>query len=96
MTVVLSVTDCAVLCLLGHLHAHLRHPHSWVWLTTAQVFGQLFAAHKPEELLEQWSLSQEDSTSSPAMPVATTFLYSSLDKKVGLCVCVRVCLRVYT
>ncbi|XP_031438174.1 small subunit processome component 20 homolog isoform X1 [Clupea harengus] len=66
----------------GHLHAHLRHPHSWVWLTTAQVFGQLFAAHKPEELLEQWSLSQEDSTSSPAMPVATTFLYSSLDKKM--------------
>lgn len=62
----------------AHLDAHLRHPHSWVWLTAAQLFGQLFAAHTPEQLLELW----ENDSNSPATPVATTHLYINLDKKM--------------
>ncbi|KAL2102527.1 hypothetical protein ACEWY4_001695 [Coilia grayii] len=67
----------------GHVECHLRHPHSWVWLTAAQVCGQLFAGQRPEELLQLWSSTQDSSThSTQATPVATAFLCSNLDKKM--------------
>lgn len=30
--------------------AHLQHPHIWVRLVSAQVFGMVFAAYEPEDL----------------------------------------------
>ncbi|XP_030621601.1 small subunit processome component 20 homolog [Chanos chanos] len=62
-----------------HVNAHLRHPHSWVWLTASQLFGQLFAAHKPEELIAQW---RQETVSKTTQPVASTFLTTNLDKKM--------------
>lgn len=63
----------------GHLEAHLRYPHCWVWLTASQLFGQLFAAHQPEQLVAVWKGEGGDDSSQPA---ATTFICNSLDKKV--------------
>lgn len=62
----------------GHIYAHLRYPHSWVWLTASQIFGLLFAAHKPEDLLALWS-SQENKTTHP---VATVFITDNLYQKM--------------
>ncbi|XP_061106872.1 small subunit processome component 20 homolog isoform X1 [Conger conger] len=64
----------------NHVNAHLRHPHSWVWLTASQVFGQMFAAHKPEDLVTQWRGLQGDTTAK--VPVATEYLVTDLDKKM--------------
>ncbi|XP_037067814.1 small subunit processome component 20 homolog [Peromyscus leucopus] len=61
----------------GHVHSHLRHPHSWVWLTAAQIFGLLFASCQPEELIQKWK-SKKKSTE----PVAVRFLTSDLDQKM--------------
>ncbi|XP_006888591.1 PREDICTED: small subunit processome component 20 homolog [Elephantulus edwardii] len=63
-----------------HLHDHLRHPHSWVWLTAAQVFGLLFASCQPEELVRKWS-SKKTKKGLPE-PVAIKFLTSDLDQKM--------------
>ncbi|KAL6459983.1 hypothetical protein MHYP_G00317420 [Metynnis hypsauchen] len=63
-----------------HIEAHLHYPHSWVWLTASQVFGLLFAAHKPEELLSLWhSIEKAHKT---GQPVASSFLATNLDKKM--------------
>ncbi|XP_051974584.1 small subunit processome component 20 homolog [Xyrauchen texanus] len=64
----------------GHIDSHLRYPHSWVWLTASQIFGLLFAAHKPEDLVTLWN-SQEN-THKTTQPVATGFLSKNLDKKM--------------
>ncbi|XP_018603010.1 small subunit processome component 20 homolog [Scleropages formosus] len=82
------IKDCNLLQLLGpqetltniwsHIHSHLRYPHFWVWLTASQVFGQLFAAHTPEDLVTRWT-AQQDGTVTTG-PVATNFLVTNLDK----------------
>ncbi|XP_077957697.1 small subunit processome component 20 homolog isoform X1 [Gasterosteus aculeatus] len=62
----------------GHIEAHLRYPHCWVWLTASQLFGQLFAAHPAEQLVALW---RGEGDASPR-PAATEFITSSLDKKM--------------
>ncbi|XP_075407217.1 small subunit processome component 20 homolog [Tenrec ecaudatus] len=64
----------------SHVHAHLRHPHSWVWLTAAQVFGLLFASCQPEELVRKWQTKKTQSRLPE--PVAVKFLTSDLDQKM--------------
>lgn len=64
---------------LGHIEAHLRYPHCWVWLTASQLFGQLFAAHQAEQLVAVWRGECRDA-SPPS--VAAAFITSNLDKKV--------------
>ncbi|XP_036433359.1 small subunit processome component 20 homolog [Colossoma macropomum] len=64
----------------GHIEAHLRYPHSWVWLTASQVFGLLFAAHKPEELLSLWHSIEKNPKTGQS--VASSFLATNLDKKM--------------
>ncbi|KAM6984775.1 small subunit processome component 20 homolog [Aplochiton taeniatus] len=67
----------------GHIEAHLRYPHCWVWLTASQLFGQLFAAHQPDELVSCWrEQSAGSQTSSSPEVVATSFLTTKLDKKM--------------
>lgn len=63
----------------GHVEAHLRYPHCWVWLTSSQLFGQLFAAHKPEDLVTIW---KGEATEPQPLSSATTFITGTLDKKV--------------
>ncbi|XP_071756588.2 small subunit processome component 20 homolog isoform X1 [Centroberyx gerrardi] len=63
----------------GHIEAHLRYPHCWVWLTASQLFGQLFAGHQPEQLIAVWR--GEGDGASPRL-VATAFITSNLDKKM--------------
>ncbi|XP_062339462.1 small subunit processome component 20 homolog [Osmerus eperlanus] len=65
----------------GHVEAHLRYPHCWVWLTASQLFGQLFAAHQPQDLVARWRQGGPGASTSPE-PVATTFLTTNLDKRM--------------
>ncbi|XP_078273235.1 small subunit processome component 20 homolog isoform X2 [Rhinoraja longicauda] len=66
----------------GHIQAHLWHPHSWVWLTAAQILGMLFASLQPEELLARW---KTDKSLVPGKSVLQTpaaqFLWKELDVK---------------
>lgn len=64
----------------SHVHSHLRHPHSWVWLTAAQIFGLLFASCQPEELIQKWKGKKAKKKTSD--PVAVKFLTSDLDQKM--------------
>ncbi|KAK2893002.1 hypothetical protein Q8A67_012990 [Cirrhinus molitorella] len=64
----------------SHIDSHLRYPHCWVWLTASQIFGLLFAAYKPEELLAL-QRSQEK-TSKTQQPVAIAFLTDKLYPKM--------------
>lgn len=63
----------------GHIEAHLRYPHCWVWLTASQLFGQLFAAHQAEQLVSVWRGEDGDASSRP---IVTSFITNNLDKKV--------------
>ena len=36
----------------GGIHTLLLHPHSWVRLFSARLFGLLFAAYSPEEIIQ--------------------------------------------
>ncbi|KAM8884134.1 small subunit processome component 20 homolog [Synchiropus picturatus] len=65
----------------GHVESHLRYPHCWVWLTASQLFGQMFAAHKAEDLVSAW----RGHSATSGLPVATTFLCERLDQKMREC-----------
>lgn len=71
----------------GHIDSHLRYPHSWVWLTASQIFGLLFAAHKPEDLMTLWS--SQETTQKNTQPVASVFLFNNLDQKARTSKCTR-------
>uniref|UniRef100_A0A673BJE7 UTP20 small subunit processome component n=1 Tax=Sphaeramia orbicularis TaxID=375764 RepID=A0A673BJE7_9TELE len=62
----------------GHVEAHLRYPHCWVWLTASQLFGQLFAAHQAEQLVMVWRGEVDKVTQLPSL----AFITNSLDKKM--------------
>ncbi|XP_044533441.1 small subunit processome component 20 homolog [Gracilinanus agilis] len=64
----------------SHIQSHLSHPHSWVWLTSAQIFGLLFASCKPEELIKKWAAQKSKKKQSG--PVAINFLTKELDQKM--------------
>ncbi|XP_054430613.1 small subunit processome component 20 homolog [Pteronotus mesoamericanus] len=64
----------------SHVHAHLRHPHNWVWLTAAQIFGLLFASCQPEELIRKRNIKKTKRKLSE--PVAVRFLTSDLHQKM--------------
>ncbi|MBN3321955.1 UTP20 protein, partial [Atractosteus spatula] len=66
----------------SHIDSHLWYPHSWVWLTASQIFGLLFAAHDPEDLVSQWNNRNAEGNGKTSEPVATTFLLDNLDKKM--------------
>ncbi|XP_035476215.2 small subunit processome component 20 homolog [Scophthalmus maximus] len=63
----------------GHIEAHLRYPHCWVWLTASQLFGQMFAAQQAEQLVAVWRGEGGDTSSQS---VAIAFITSNLDKKI--------------
>lgn len=64
----------------SHVHSHLRHPHSWVWLAAAQIFGLLFASCQPEELIQKWKGRKTKKKTSE--PVAVRFLTSDLGQRM--------------
>ncbi|XP_077628408.1 small subunit processome component 20 homolog isoform X2 [Crocuta crocuta] len=64
----------------SYVHCHLRHPHSWVWLTAAQIFGLLFASCQPEELTRKWK--SKTSKKKLPEPVAVRFLTNDLEQKM--------------
>ncbi|XP_054655986.1 small subunit processome component 20 homolog [Dunckerocampus dactyliophorus] len=63
----------------GHIEAHLRYPHCWVWLTASQLFGQLFAARQAEELVALW---KKEGGADSLSQVADAFITTNLDKKM--------------
>ncbi|XP_067906298.1 small subunit processome component 20 homolog isoform X2 [Heterodontus francisci] len=75
--------DTVLTAIWGHIQAHLWHPHSWVWLTSAQLFGMLFASHNPEQLVAKWNTGKLPiaAKSSPETP-ATRFMLEELDVKM--------------
>uniref|UniRef100_A0A8D2CR22 UTP20 small subunit processome component n=1 Tax=Sciurus vulgaris TaxID=55149 RepID=A0A8D2CR22_SCIVU len=64
----------------SHVHSYLRHPHSWVWLTAAQIFGLLFASCHPEELIQKWNAKK--TKKKLVDPVAVRFLTGDLEQKM--------------
>ncbi|XP_047194452.1 small subunit processome component 20 homolog isoform X2 [Hippoglossus stenolepis] len=63
----------------GHIEAHLRYPHCWVWLTASQLYGQMFASQQAEQLVAVWRGEGRDAASQSS---TTAFITSNLDKKM--------------
>ncbi|KAG8439453.1 hypothetical protein GDO86_005604 [Hymenochirus boettgeri] len=67
--------------ILSHIQSHLWHPHSWVWLTSSQIFGLLFALQKPEELVSIWVAQKERKKNTQAAS-SSLFLAGDLNVKI--------------
>lgn len=77
----------------SHVQSHLRYPHSWVWLTAAQIFGLLFASCQPEELIRKWHVRKTKNKVSE--PVAIRFLTSDLEQKMKS-ICLASCHQLHS
>ncbi|CAH2277583.1 small subunit processome component 20 homolog [Pelobates cultripes] len=65
----------------AHVQSHLYYPHSWVWLTSSQIFGLLFALQKPDDLVSKW-IAKKTGTKKAPIECPVPYLNDSLDKKV--------------
>ncbi|KAM4748821.1 small subunit processome component 20 homolog [Rhinophrynus dorsalis] len=65
----------------AHVQSHLWYPHSWVWLTSSQIFGQLFASQKPEDLVSKW-MAKKTSKKKTQSDSPASFLDAQLDAKM--------------
>ncbi|XP_053572968.1 small subunit processome component 20 homolog [Bombina bombina] len=65
----------------AHIQSHLWYPHSWVWLTSSQIFGMLFAFQKPEELVSKW-MSVKQRKQQTSAEASATFLLDQMDAKI--------------
>lgn len=43
----------------GGIHTLLLHPHTWVRLFSARLFGLLFAAYSPEDIIQSIVMGEE-------------------------------------
>ncbi|XP_066447495.1 small subunit processome component 20 homolog [Eleutherodactylus coqui] len=64
----------------AHVQSHLWYPHSWVWLTSSQIFGLLFSLQKPEELVSKW-MARKAKKQSQKKP-SELFLCEELETKM--------------
>uniref|UniRef100_A0A8C5PLM5 UTP20 small subunit processome component n=1 Tax=Leptobrachium leishanense TaxID=445787 RepID=A0A8C5PLM5_9ANUR len=65
----------------AHVQSHLFYPHSWVWLTSSQIFGLLFALQKPEELASGW-ISKKTKSKKTHTDCPVPYLMDNLDTKI--------------
>ncbi|KAM3924125.1 small subunit processome component 20 homolog [Leptodactylus fuscus] len=66
----------------AHVQSHLWYPHSWVWLTSSQVFGQLFSLQKPEELVSKWMARKAKKKGKKQTEPSELFLVEQLETKM--------------
>ncbi|XP_063786087.1 small subunit processome component 20 homolog [Pseudophryne corroboree] len=65
----------------GYVQSHLWYPHSWVWLTSSQIFGLLFSFQKPEELVSKW-MARKAKQKKTQPESSAVFLAENLETKM--------------
>uniref|UniRef100_A0A6I8STV5 UTP20 small subunit processome component n=1 Tax=Xenopus tropicalis TaxID=8364 RepID=A0A6I8STV5_XENTR len=77
----LSKCQEIMVVILAHVQSHLWYPHSWVWLTSSQIFGLLFALQKPEDLVSKW-MNKKPGKKATQEALSCSFLVEHLDVKI--------------